>query len=211
MSFRHAPPSPRTLRPLEREFYDRPTVLVARELLGKQLVRSSDGGLVRGRIVEVEAYLATGDPACHAARGRNRKNASMFSPPGTAYVYAIHARWCFNVVTEPEDVPCAVLIRALEPLEGHAHMHARRAVDRELDLARGPARLCQALAIDRQLDGWDLTRGEALWIASDPDFGEVEVEIATSGRIGISTAQELPLRLFFRNVAYVSGPRRLNR
>jgi len=196
--------------PLAREFYDRPTVDVARELLGKQLVRDGDSGLLRGRIVEVEAYLATGDPACHAARGRNRKNASMFGPPGTSYVYAIHARWCFNVVTESPEVPCAVLIRALEPLEGHASMHARRGVDRTLDLARGPARLCQALDIDRRLDGWDLTRGEALWIAADPAVTPADADIGISGRIGISSAQEIPLRFFLRDVAFVSGPRRLN-
>lgn len=197
--------------PLGQSFYDRPTELVARELLGKQLVRAGDEGLRRGRIVEVEAYLSVGDPACHAARGRNRKNASMFGPPGTAYVYMIHARWCFNVVTEPEEVACAVLVRAIEPLEGHAHMHARRGVAETLDLARGPARLCEALDIDRQLDGWDLTRGERLWIAADPTFDPAAAQVGVSGRIGISAAQDLPLRFFLRDVAYVSGPKRLNR
>lgn len=196
--------------PLEPGFYDRPTDQVARELLGKQMVRADRQGVRRGRIVEVEAYLSVGDPACHAARGRNRKNASMFGSPGTAYVYAIHARWCFNVVTEGKDVPCAVLIRALEPLEGQSCMHARRGIAKPLDLARGPARLCEALDIDRQFDGWNLARGEQLWIASDPTFDSIASRIGVSGRIGISAAQELPLRFFLRDTAYVSGPKRLN-
>lgn len=199
------------MKPLPRDFYDRSTEQVARDLLGKQLVRDDGQGLRRGRIVEVEAYLSRGDTACHAARGRNRKNASMFGEPGIAYVYAIHAKWCLNVVTEPVDVPCAVLIRAIEPLEGESIMRERRGVTKDVDVTRGPARLCQALDVARSFDGWDLTRGESLWIARDAEFDADAVEIGVSSRIGVSSAAELPLRFFIRDVAYVSGPKWLNR
>lgn len=199
------------MKPLSRDFYDRPTEQVARDLLGKQLVRDDGRAVRRGRIVEVEAYLSCGDTACHAARGRNRKNASMFGAPGIAYVYAIHAKWCLNVVTESVDVPCAVLIRAIEPLEGVSIMRERRGVAKGVDVTRGPARLCQALDVARAFDGWDLTRGEALWIARDAEFDADAVEIGISSRIGVSSAAELPLRFFLRDVAYVSGPKWLNR
>jgi DNA-3-methyladenine glycosylase len=157
--------------------------------------------LTAGRIVEVEAYLAADDPACHAARGKTKRNASMFAAPGRAYVYSIHSRWCFNVVTLPEDVPSAVLIRAIEPLDGLALMHRRRpGVTRPIDLARGPARLCQALGIDRDLDGHDLTVGRRLWIEN----ADVPAAILITPRIGISSAQDLPLRFLISDCPYVS-------
>src|SRR5512138_3789654 len=102
------------MTPLPRDFYARDPIMVARELLDKILVRQSDEGLVSGSIVEAEAYLSARDPACHAHRGRHRKNATMFGPPGHAYVYMIHARWCLNAVTEAADIGSAVLIRAIE-------------------------------------------------------------------------------------------------
>lgn len=209
--------------PLPQAFYDREASLVARELLGKRLVRETPEGRTSGRIVETEAYLSRRDPACHATRGQTRKNASMFGPPGRAYVYMIHSRWCLNAVTEPENSPSAVLIRAIEPLEGGELMQARREqrfllAERALkprerpffpprDLARGPGRLCDALAIDKQFDGWDLTAGEALWIASDPEFTAARTKIVRSPRIGISAATERLLRFFLADNHYVSGSR----
>jgi DNA-3-methyladenine glycosylase len=194
--------SPTSSRPLDRSFYDRDPVVVARELLGKRLVTKTREGVSTGRIVEVEAYLSADDPACHAARGMTKRNASMFAPPGLAYVYSIHSRWCFNVVTLPEGVGSAVLIRAVEPLDGLALMHERRAgVERVLDLARGPARLCQALGIDRGLDGHDLTRGRRLWIENG---GREPFEVLVTPRIGISCGQDLPLRFLVAGSAYVS-------
>src|SRR5205823_2621431 len=153
--------------PLPVEFYAREPIAVARELLGKLLMRQTSAGACGGRIVEVEAYLASRDPACHASRGMTRRNASMFGPPGRAYVYMIHSRWCLNAVTEPEGVPSAILVRAIEPLAGLDLMHQRRRTDIVRDLTRGPARLCEALAIDRTYDGWDLTSGRELWISAD--------------------------------------------
>lgn len=198
-------------RPLNRSFYERDTETVARELLGTQLIRTTRSGQLRGRIVETEAYLSHDDPACHAARGKNRKNGSMFGPAGTAYVYAIHSRWCFNVVTEPRGIPAAVLIRALEPLAGLPLMERRRETTRLLDVARGPARLCEALDIDRRLDGWNLSRGERLWLACDPTFDPARFRVLRSPRIGVTSAQQLPLRFFLAPSPFVSGSSKDNR
>jgi DNA-3-methyladenine glycosylase len=194
--------------PLPVAFYDRDVSQVARELLGTLLWRSSRQGLAVGRIVETEAYLAADDTACHAARGKTRKNASMFGPPGRAYVYPIHARWCFNVVTEPRRVASAVLIRAVEPLAGIPLMQQRRGLVEQTELARGPARLCEALAIDRRLDGWNLSRGRRVWIAGDPDGQPPDDLIGRSPRIGVTSAAELHLRFYVRGSLYVSGPKR---
>jgi DNA-3-methyladenine glycosylase len=191
--------------PLPRSFYAGDPVAVARSLLGQLLLRRTEEGVSGGRIVETEAYLAERDPACHAARGRTRKNASMFGPPGHAYVYPIHARYCFNVVTEPEEIASAVLIRAIEPLAGVEAMQRRRGRQSLRDLASGPAKLCEALAIDRRLDGWDLTLGEQLWIAADEE--RPAFRIAQSPRIGVTSAHDLPLRFFVVGSPLVSGRR----
>ncbi len=228
------PPAP----PLPRSFYDRDPVAVARDLLGMLIVRVTPEGLTAGRIVEVEAYLASGDPANHAYRGKTRRNASMFGPPGHAYVYAIHSRWCLNAVTEPEGVPSAVLIRAVEPLEGFQIMQLRRGRSELRELARGPARLCEAFAIDRTLNGWDLTLGQQLWIGQATVYPEStsptrcrattvssflppdrapqlvhsgsasDLRIMTAARVGITTGKELPLRFFLADNPFVSKPGR---
>lgn len=215
------------------DFYDRSSRKVARDLLGKILWRETPDGKCCGRIVEVEAYEGATDSAAHSYRGQTPRNASMFGPPGHAYVYTIHSRWCLNTVTEPEGVATAVLIRAIEPLVGLELMAKRRmesllarrarlaarlpAASRgpaaELvvplrDLCRGPARLCEALAINRQQDGWDLTLGRELWIEDDPSFQLTSRQIARSPRIGISTAQERLLRFFVSGNPFVSGARR---
>jgi DNA-3-methyladenine glycosylase len=193
------------MTPLPIDFYSRDPKLVARDLIGKLLWRETSAGLCGGRIVETEAYLSQRDPACHAARGRTQRNASMFGPPGRAYVYMIHSRWCLNAVTEPEGVPSAILIRAIEPLIGIDLMQQRRRTEVLRDLARGPARLCEALAIDRTYDGWDLTAGRELWISNDETESGGPLRIATSGRIGISSAQRRLLRFFVADNPFVSG------
>jgi DNA-3-methyladenine glycosylase len=202
------------LPPLPRAFYSRDPATVARELLGKHLVRESGGEHSIGRIVEVEAYLSSRDPACHANRGMTRRNATMFGPAGHAYVYMIHARWCLNAVTEDVGLGSAVLIRAIEPLEGIEEMLRRRRVDRLLDIARGPARLCQALEVTKHFDGWDLTQGRELWIAeadgSLPNIANGHpLKIARSPRIGISSARHRLLRFYVAENPYVSGRRRI--
>jgi len=180
------------------------------------LLRSGPDGVVSGRIVETEAYLSAGDSACHAARGKNRKNASMFGRPGIAYVYAIHSRWCFNVVTESRGTPAAVLIRAVEPLAGIPLMERRRGTRRVIDLARGPARLCEAFAIAKPLDGWDLCRARRLWIADekvvdDAHREQVERQIVRTPRIGVTSAQELCLRFLWSPSRFLSGSASQNR
>ncbi len=193
--------------PLPREFYARDVVVVARELLGKLLVRESDRRRLTGRVVEVEAYLAQGDSACHGARGRTRRNASMFGPAGHAYVYSIHAHWCLNAVTEDEGVASAVLIRAVEPIDSADLMARRRRTDRRTDLTRGPARLCEAFGVNRALDGWDLTHGERLWICAGENPPLPQADIGVSPRIGVTSAREMPLRFFVAGNPFVSGPR----
>jgi len=192
--------------PLPRPFYSRDPSIVARELVGTLLLRQTADGLAGGRIVETEAYLAEGDTSSHSYRGKTRRNASMFGPAGHAYVYTIHAKWCVNVVTEETGRGSAVLIRAIEPLFGLPQMQQRRGREKLLELARGPARLCQALDIDKRLDGWDLTLGKELWISEAAPQSTPE-PIVSSSRIGISSATELMLRFFYEGNAFVSGRR----
>ena len=194
-------------RVLPRSFYARDPAAVARELIGKRLVRETPEGLCGGRIVETGAYLSSRDPACHANRGMTRRNAAMFGPSGHAYVYMIHARWCFNCVTEDIGLGSAVLVRAIEPQGGLPLMHARRGKENVLDLARGPARLCQALAIDRSHNTWDLTAGRELWIEHDDELNGTPLRILRSPRIGISAAQHRLLRFYLADSRYVSGRR----
>ncbi|MBE9470995.1 MAG: DNA-3-methyladenine glycosylase, partial [Chloroflexi bacterium] len=149
---------------LSRDFFVRDTLTVARALLGQRLVRMLDGVRLSGRIVEVEAYIGEKDQASHARCGLTGRNAPMFGPPGHAYVYFIYGmHHCFNVVTERQNYPAAVLIRALEPLEGIEVMRARRGGVPHVRLTNGPARLCQALNIDRRrFDGADMCAPDAL-------------------------------------------------
>lgn len=195
---------------LPRDFYDRQPAAVARELLGKLLIRRVGRQMLSGRIVETEAYQAKHDVACHAARGRTSRNAAMFGPPAHAYVYSIHARCCFNVVTQQKNVPSAILIRALEPLQGIHRMKCLRRSEKLLDLTRGPARLCEALEIDRRLNEHDLIDSQQLWIAVDPSFDDTAHQITTSPRIGVTSAKTLDLRFFFNGSRFVSGPRKFH-
>jgi DNA-3-methyladenine glycosylase len=190
--------------PLPRSFYNRDVVEVARELLGMLLMRRSRRGLTSGFIVETESYLADGDSACHAARGKTQSNRAMFGPPGRAYVYPIHSRYCLNAVTQPAGTASAVLIRAVEPLEGIELMRARRGRHNLRELTRGPGRLCEAFDIDRSLDRCDLTKPQRLWICPHPDQEISDEDVQSSTRIGVTSAHELPLRFFVRSNPFVS-------
>ena len=192
------------MSPLPRSFYDRDVVVVARELLGTVLVRRSRLGLTSGFIVETESYLAMGDSACHASRGRTWSNRAMFGPPGRAYVYPIHSRYCLNAVTQAAGTPSAVLIRAVEPLEGIELMRVRRRRHESRELTRGPGRLCEAFDIDRRLDHWDLTVPRRLWICTSDSQPPTAVEVQTSTRIGVTSAHDLPLRFFIPGNRFVS-------
>jgi len=186
---------------LAKCFYEKPTIEVARSLLGKILVHAGEPGLAAGRIVETEAYLFHNDPACHAARGKTGRNASMFGPPGKAYVYLVYGlHCCFNVVTGKAGEGEAVLVRALEPLSGLDLMVSRRGTFQKRLLASGPGRLCQALAIGLAQNGADLSAG-SLYLAED---GYPEAQTVTTGRVGIAVAAELPLRFYLAGNCFVS-------
>lgn len=192
---------------LGRGFYDDDVRRVAGRILGKLLVREIDGRICGGIIVEAEAYLASGDPANHAYRGLTERNRSMFGPPGHAYVYRIHQQHCLNVVTEPEGIPSAVLIRAIQPVWGVEIMLANRGKGSIRGLTDGPGKVCQALKIDLRYDGWDLTLGKELWLAELPDeFGLPEFDIAISERVGVTAAKEMLLRFFIFGNQFVSKP-----
>jgi DNA-3-methyladenine glycosylase len=183
-------------------FYDRPTEIVARELLGSILERSTPEGTASGRIVEVEAYLGPDDPACHAVAGRTERTWHLHGPPGIAYVYFIYGvHWCFNAVTRQEGHGSAVLVRAIEPVAGVDLMRERRGVRRDIDLTNGPGKLCQALGIDGALDGVRLDR-RPLRILDGERVPDSDVEV--TARIGITRAANWPLRWFVRGNPYVS-------
>jgi DNA-3-methyladenine glycosylase len=158
-----------------------------------------------GRITEVEAYVGPDDPAAHGyGNRRTQRNAAMFGPPGIAYVYFIYGmHWCFNAVTERADFPAAVLIRALQPLDGLDMMAARRGTDDAKLLCSGPARLCQALGINREANECSLTFGPVR-ILRGKKLGMAE--IGSGPRVGVKRAADLPLRFFERGSEWLSRP-----
>jgi DNA-3-methyladenine glycosylase len=192
-------------RILARSFYERPTITVARELLGKVLVHGPTAGL----IVETEAYLGGDDLAAHSARGITDRTRVIFGPPGHAYVYFIYGMYeCLNLVAEPAGKPGCVLIRALEPLIGIELMRNRRpAARRREDLASGPGKLTLAMGITRAHNGADVTHGAL--VVRDPAEPR-RIPIAVTPRIGIRECADWPLRFIIRGNAFVSGPRALS-
>jgi DNA-3-methyladenine glycosylase len=197
----------RRLRVLDRAELPLDTAELARFLIGKVLVRKLAEGVAGGRIVETEAYVV-GDPAGHAYPGKTLRNRALFLERGRAYVYlAYGVSFMLNVSSERAGVGAGVLIRAIEPSLGVALMERNRGVERVRDLARGPGRLCEALAVDRRLDGIDLCHLGQLWLASD---GQATDEIGRSKRIGITRAPDSPLRFYLRGNRFVSGPQALN-
>jgi len=184
---------------LKRAFYERETVQVARELLGKVLVH----GETAGRIVETEAYLGGDDLASHSARGVTERTRVTFGPPGHAYVYFIYGMYeCLNLVAEPAGKAGCVLIRALEPLYGIDVMRLRRPGARKLeDLASGPGKLTLAMGITRAQNGMDVTRGE---FAVREPREEAQIEIVVTPRIGISECADWPLRFLIGGNRFVS-------
>jgi DNA-3-methyladenine glycosylase len=206
-------PSLPPIRPLSHAFYARHPRSVARDLLGKVLVRDHGKARLAARIVEVEAYLGVNDPASHAAAGNTARTSVLFGPPGYAYVYFIYGtHYCLNVSCEPEGKAGGVLFRALEPLEGIEEMARSREVDihKPSDLPKltsGPGRLAEAFGITRTRDnGCDLTStgspGCSLWIGED-SFRPKNIRITP--RIGITKATDQKLRYILRGNAFVSG------
>jgi DNA-3-methyladenine glycosylase len=191
---------------LPRSFYDRDTIEVARDLLGKVLVREIDGSRLSVKIVETEAYVGPHDKACHARNGMTARNRVMFGEPGHAYVYFIYGMYyCLNLVTEKAGYPAAVLIRAGEPLEGEDTMRALRTKARKIkDLTSGPGKLCQAMSIDRELNGADVCRKGPLYL--ETGMGDSH-EIASCKRIGVEYAGEYkdkPWRFLLKDNPFIS-------
>ena len=187
---------------LSQKFYSRPTLPVAKDLLGQILVHETPEGIASGKIVEVEAYLPKDDPGCHAARGKTPRNEVIFGPPGHAYVYFCYGNhFLFNLVTEEDEVPGAVLIRALEPVRGLDLMVKRRGKfdPADVSLTNGPGKLVQALGINR---GHNRT---ATW--KKPLYVQKAKRVEAVGvttRIGITEGSELPLRFFLKGNRYIS-------
>ncbi|PKN37840.1 MAG: 3-methyladenine DNA glycosylase [Deltaproteobacteria bacterium HGW-Deltaproteobacteria-2] len=181
---------------LDRKFYRYDTLKVARALLGKKLVRQIGDLRLSGMVVETEAYCGREDSACHAHRGKTLRNAMMFGEPGHAYIYFTYGmHYMLNLVTEDEGSPCAVLIRAVVPLAGIEEMEDRRK-RKGADLTNGPAKLCQAFSIDKALNGWDLTRGEELWVE---DYKIISTKsIITTPRIGIDYSKKTDREALWR-------------
>jgi DNA-3-methyladenine glycosylase len=189
---------------ITRPFYEQSTVQVARQLLGKYLVRKNFDGKTVGRIVETEAYVGPKDLACHASRGRTARTEVMFGAAGHAYVYFIYGMYyCLNIVTEAADHPSAVLIRALEPVEGIELMESRRRTENQRNLASGPGKLCQAFAIDKSLNGADVCRS----VIYVEDRGEPPPKIFATPRVGVEYAgkwKDKPWRFLIRGNEFVS-------
>lgn len=198
---------------LPRSFFERSPDLVAREVLGKLLVRRLEDALLVARIVEVEAYIGEGDPAAHAAAGRTARNAVLFGPAGHAYVYFIYGMHsCLNISCEPVGRAGSLLVRALDPVEGMARMAALRGLGPHAAprlLTAGPGRLCQAFGITRAThNGMDLlSESSNLQLRDD---GYEARAIVITPRIGITKAAERPLRFLLAGNPCVSGPARLN-
>lgn len=181
---------------LSESFFARDTLVVARDLLGMRLVRLLDGERLSGLIVECEAYVGQNDSACHASRGRTPRNTVMFGPPGRAYVYFVYGiHYMLNVVTEPEGAAAAVLLRAVQPLEGIETMGRLRCAPEAKAptlgrrfLTGGPARLTQAMAVDRAFNNANLLEGAELWL--EPGTPVADELVARGPRIGINSAAE---------------------
>ena len=183
-------------RILPRVYFNRPTVTVARSLIGKYVVREIDGRILAGKILEVEAYVGPEDKACHASKGRTQRTEVLFGPPGVAYVYLIYGMYhCLNVVTEREEFPSAVLVRAIE-IDGK--------------LIDGPGRLCRTLEIDRRLNRVDLTTGESLWF-EDRGALVARGHVEAHPRIGVDYAGEWAKKPWRFRLRRVTTPTRTGR
>lgn len=183
--------------PLPRDFYERSALAVARDLLGKLLVHQFEGTRIAGRIVETEAYVGEQDLACHAAKGRTRRTEVLFGPPGRAYLYLVYGlHHCFNVVTCPEGIAAAVLVRGVEPVEGFAPGLR----------TDGPGKLCKAMHLTLEHNRLDL-QGPTVWIEDAAPVASRQVE--RGPRIGVDYSGEWarkPYRLWLRNNPFVSRP-----
>lgn len=189
------------MRVLPREFYERRTETVAKEILGKLLIRRSAEGDTGGIIVEAEAYLGEGDPASRASRGKTRRNEIMWGRGGLAFIDMVHGRWLLNITTERPGKAGAVLVRAIEPTIGVEMMMRRRGTDRITELASGPGKLTEAMGITKELHGTDLTDPSGPLVVLDEGR---RVRVARSHRVGVREDLPEQLRFFVPGNPFVS-------
>lgn len=191
---------------LSHSFFQRPTLAVARGLLGKYLVVKRGDTVVSGKIVETEAYVGEDDLACHASKGRTSRTETLYAEAGTLYVYLVYGMYhCVNIITESKGFPSAVLIRAVKPTEGVRIMERRRKTKRAAALASGPGKVCEAFGVTKRMNGKTVF-GDMLWIE---DRGERvrKSDIAAAPRVGVDYAgacKDYPWRFYIKNSAYIS-------
>ena len=190
------------MKRLSYEFYERDPSLVARGLLGKILVRKVDSEVLSGEIVETEAYYGGEDPASRAYRGRKNFNELMFKDAGKVFVYMVHANWLLNIVAHPQKCVGAVLIRALEPIEGIETMQENRNVKDLRNLASGPGKLTKALAITKELNGIDVTKKDSQLTLTERE--KKISEVSSSHRIGVKVDLQQKLRFYVKGNKFVS-------
>lgn len=199
-------------KPVDKSFYSKPTLQIAKNLLGKTLVHKTEKALLAATIVETEAYLPD-DAACHASRGRTKRNSVMFDNPGTLYVYFTYGMYyCMNIVSEEKDIPAAILLRAAEPVQGIDIMYTNRQnrsnskkpIKKDIEISNGPAKLCMAFGIDTCFNGITLINNQRIFISNDSPEKIKPSQIQITSRIGISQGIELPYRFFIKNNRYVS-------
>jgi len=190
------------MKTLSKDFYERNPASVAKDLLGKVLVRRVDSEVLSGKIVETEAYYGGNDPASRAYRGKKKFNALMFMSVGKTFIYMVHANWLLNIVAHVEGGVGAVLIRAVEPIEGIETMRNNRNVKRLRDLTNGPGKLTKALAVTKELNGIDVMEGDSQLVVIE---GEREsFEVCSSHRIGVKMDLSQELRFFIKENKFVS-------
>ncbi len=198
------------LQPLPRSFYNRDTVSVAKDLLGRELMRRIGGRSLMGIITEVEAYKGAEDSASHAHRAPTKRNKVMFGKVGISYVYFTYGNhYCLNVVAKNDSPAGAVLIRAAEPIRGVSLMRKNRARDNLYELSNGPGKLTKAFRISSEENGMDLTRKGDLYISTPTQFRRPQ--ISTSVRIGVSSAKNKPWRFFISQSRFISKAKRAER
>ncbi len=186
---------------LARDFFERDPEIVAKELLGKKLIRKSNDNSLEGMIVETEAYYGLNDPASRAHKGIKNFNRPMWNAPGKAFIYNVHKYWMFNVVAHKPEQVGAVLVRALEPIKGIEIMKRNRSVKKTVNLTNGPGKLTTALKIDKGLNGFAVTSKESEIIITNH---KTEFEMGSSYRIGVRKDLERKLRFFIKGNRFVS-------
>lgn len=191
---------------LTENFFKKPTIMLAQELIGTYLVHKSEDGTTVGKIVETEAYLFKNDPACHAARGKTKRNAVMFESAGIAYVYFIYGvHYCFNIVSGKKDEGEAVLIRALEPVNGIKLMQKRRGKNKKLhELCSGPGKLVQAMGINKSHNGQSLLSSNLKLDLKESRASKKNRNIVKTTRIGINQGADLLLRFYLKESKFIS-------